>query len=304
MKVLEVNPRFAEYFEELDYGQTAQLEKSMLADITSEPILWWHNPENGQDEILDGHHRYPIAKKHKLDIQFHEKSFDGPDEALLFIIRNQTTRRNIANRSRVVQIAVDLEIKLGKSKTQAVKDVAADLGIAESTAWEDVKPVNPIEAYKEAKAQFEKKITTVKNKAAAKLKAEIVKDGLDEDAAMSQWEGIEAEIDDEYKDEIAELESLAGAAQQAGENNPGARNTGGKRSTKKSVRDRASRRNTFKKALSLISKLRNEAFYFWEQNGCGSIDVKAVDRALSDLADKIEAEQKADAVKEKKKFGR
>lgn len=307
MITLHINSTFERYFGQLDWGQEQELKRRLKADPTKEPIFYWHNPESGNDEILDGHHRYKIAKELKIDLEVHQKHFTTIKEAEMFIIRTQTTRRNIDNwqREALVKRAVELQMEIeGKTKTQAVKDVADEMGISERTAWEDVKPVNPIEAYKEAKAQFEKKITTVKNKAAEKLRREIVKDGLDEDAAMSQWEGIEAEIDEQHKDEIAELESLAEAAQQAGENNPGARSTGGKRSTKKSVRDRASRRNTFKKALSLISKLRNEAFYFWEQNGCGSVDVKAVDRVLSDLVDKIEAEQKADAAKEKKKFGR
>jgi ParB-like chromosome segregation protein Spo0J len=304
MKTLEINERFAEYFNELDYGQTCQLEKSMKADLTSEPILWWHNPIRDCDEILDGHHRYAIAKRCGLDLQMHEKHFDNEDAALLFIIRHQTTRRNVEDRERIVRLAVDLEIRLGSGKTQAVKDVAQRVGLAESTIWRDVRPLNPVEAFKKAKQSLENKLTVAKTKAADKLRVQAQREELDENATMAQWEAIEEIITADFETEFAELESLGQVAQQAVEDNPGLKNTG-KRPTKKSTKDRAARRNTFKKALSLIAKLRNDAFYFWDQNGCGDVGIEDIKAALKVFVASVEDAQAGDIrAATKRKFGK
>lgn len=319
MRVLHINNRFAEYFEELDYGQMTQLEKSLKSDLTSEPILWWHNPERDRDEVLDGHHRYAIAKRCKLELQTHEKHFANEDEALLFIIRNQTTRRNLSNRERIVKLAVDLEIRLGnKSKTQAVKDVAEQMDIGQATVWRslsndsgtpnssqvlEVKPLNPVEMFKVAKTKLEREMSIAKTRAVEKFKVQAQKEQMDEDTATARWQDIEAEIDDTFADDLGQLEELGQSAAQAVEDNPGLRNTGKKRPAKKSVRDRAARRNTMKKALSLIGKLQSEVLYFWDQT-VGEGDVASLKDALRAFIGQVEGLQEADAKAKKKKFGR
>ncbi len=307
MRTLEINERFAEYFDELDYGQMTQLEKSLKADLTSEPILWWHNVERDRDELLDGHHRYSICKRLRLEPQFHEKHFESEDEALLFIIRNQTTRRNIVNRDRVVKLAVDLEVRLGnKTKTEAVASEADIRGVSIPTIWralaEEEKP-NVVQEFHATKADLEQRLTREKTKAVEKFKVQAAKEQLDEDTASEKWQEIEATIDAQFAEDIAQVESLGEAASQAIEDNPGLRNTGKKRPAKKSVRDRAAKRNTMKKALSLISKMQSEVFYFWQQN-VGVIDITVAQQALKRVAAEIEAEQEADAkAAKKKKFG-
>lgn len=305
MKTLSINTRFENYFEALDYGQEQQLEKSLKADLTSEPVMWWHNPNSGQDELLDGHNRYKIAVRCKLELAMHEKHFDTLGEAERFIIRTQTTRRNLDKyrREQLVKRAVELEISGGKTKTEAVQDVAEEMGISERQAWEDVKPSNPVEAFKKAKQTLENRLTVAKTKAADKLRSQAVKEQWDEFQAENEWGKVEDEITKQFDDDLAELESLGQMAAQAVEDNPGLKNTG-KRTTKKSTKDKAARRNTFKKALSLIGKLRNEALYFWDQNGCGSVDIKPVQEALKVFVGQIEVEQLADAkAAKKRKFG-
>lgn len=309
MRILEINERFAQYFDKLDYGQTQQLEKSMLHDLTSEPIVWWHNAERDRDEILDGHNRYAIAKRCKLDPQFHEKHFEDEDSALLWIIRNQTTRRNLNNRERVVSLAVELEIKIGnKGKTEAVEAVADQMGISRSTAFRSLvsndtrHTLNPVTAYKEARYSLEKNLNREKNKAVEQFKKEVIRDGLDEDAAQDKWQIIEAEIDKQHAEAIAEVESLGEQAQQAIEDNPGLRSLGQKRTVKKSVRDRAARRNTIKKALALIAKL-NDVFYFWEQV-LADVPIDAIRASLRAFQGELEVVQASDVKTAKKRFGR
>jgi len=304
---LKINALFATYFEALDYGQEQQLEKSLKDDLTSEPILWWHNPATNQDEILDGHNRYAIAKKHKLDIQFHEKHFENEDAALLFIIRTQTTRRNLWNREVIVKKAVDLEVKLGKTKTQAVQDVAEQLGVAESTVWEDVKPKSATQQFFDDKKVYERDLERVRNKEVEKLKQRAKREGWVEDEGKleSEWGKIETEIQEQFAEATSRLESTASAIQTAQEANGGSPMVGGKRRAKKSTASAAARRNGFKKALTYISKFQNDVLYFWHQNGCGSVDIADVSNALKVFGQLIEAEQETDKkAAKKKKFGR
>lgn len=302
---LKINPRLAEYFDELDYGQMAQLEKSLTTDLTSEPILWWHNPESGSDEILDGHHRYGIAKKLRLDIQFHEKHFDSEDAALLFVIRNQTTRRNVSNREQIVKLAVDLEIRMGKPKTKAVQDVAADMGIAESTVWDDIKPKTLVDQFHEDKKLFERDLERVRNKEVEKLKQRAQREGYAEDEGRleSEWNAIEEEIQSQFADASARLESTAESIQTGAEATGGRVSVGGKRRVKKSNQERAAKRNAMKKALSLIGKLQSDVLYFWDKTvGIEADDLRAM---LKTFVARVQAEQAADAKADKKrKFGR
>ncbi len=298
MRELFTNPLFSDYLPALDYGQEQQLEKSLREDLTSEPVLWWHNVAKDRDELIDGHHRYRIAKRCGIDLQLHEKHFENEDAALLYIIRVQTTRRNVENRAYYLKQAVNLEIKLNnRSNREAVEAVATDMGVHKSTVYralEDEPPENPVIVFNRTKAQLEQKISAEKTRAADQLKRRAETEGLTEDDALEQWSSIEGQIEERYADEFNQLESLGQVAQQAVEDNPGLKRAGQKRPTKKSTRDKAKRRNTFKKTLSLINKLRNEAFYFWEQNGCGDVELAPIQDALKTFERAITSAQSTD----------
>ncbi len=302
---LQINELFARYFGELDYGQLIQLEKSMLADLTSEPILWWHNEARDRDELLDGHNRYAIAKKHKLDVQFHEKHFASEDEALLFVIRTQTTRRNIVNRENVLKRAVELEIKLGKSKSQAIQDTALLTNVSERTVWRSVEEKTPVQQFFEARKLYERDLERVCNKEIEKLKQRAIKEGYaeDEDRLASEWESIETEIADQFAAQTSELQSEAEAIALEQEASGKRVSVGGKRRGSKSGTDKAVRRNAMKKALSLIAQLQNDVLYFWDKTvGIEADDLRAM---LKLFTERVRAEQEADKLAAKrKKFGR
>lgn len=82
-----------------------QLEKNILADGCREALLIWHTTTNVLDItstetsaayiLVDGHNRYGICLKHKLNFKIHLISFDSLREVRDYMIDNQLGRRNL-----------------------------------------------------------------------------------------------------------------------------------------------------------------------------------------------------------------
>ncbi len=312
MKKLSVNSLFEKAFAPLDWGQSQQLEQSMLSGLTKEPIFWWLNPITGFDEILDGHTRYSIAQKHGLEPEFEEKVFETEGLALAFVLRVQTRRRNVEGRIKddARKKAVDLEVLAGKSKTEAIQDVASESGDSERTIWraveEQPKPT-AIQAFYASKKEYDRDLERTRTKAVEKLKQRAQKEGWHEDESRleSEWNEVEEQIQAEFADRTVEIEQLADVAQTEQELNPGVRNASGKRTTKKSVQAIANRRNALKKAITAILKLSEairECSLFVTELETGEMVIQL--RTFQIDIEKVQTEMAADVAKKKKKFGR
>lgn len=138
---LSINPRFAHKFNTLPPIAFDKLEADLLDDLTTEPIFYWHNPATGQDELIDGHHRYQIALKHGLELETHEKFFESEDEAMVWIIYHQLARRNLEvdKRKAILSEAVLLARK-ELPTTQAVKQVAETANVGIATVYRAIQP--------------------------------------------------------------------------------------------------------------------------------------------------------------------
>lgn len=188
MRELSKNPRFAKYLPTLEPQQLVRLKESLLSDPTSEPVIYWTQTDN----ILDGHNRYDIALECGVELQTHGKDFDSEDEALYWIIRNQTTKRNLdtPTKNQVLRDAVSLEIKIeGKSKAEAIASVSESSGASRSAIYEAIaEPKRRIAEFKQSRKDLEAAINRRKEKALAGLK------GLPEDEAADKWQQIEADL--------------------------------------------------------------------------------------------------------------
>jgi hypothetical protein len=82
-----------------------QLEKNILSDGCREALLIWHTTANVLDNtstetsavyiLVDGHNRYGICLKHKLNFKIHLIPFDSLKEVRDYMIDNQLGRRNL-----------------------------------------------------------------------------------------------------------------------------------------------------------------------------------------------------------------
>jgi hypothetical protein len=82
-----------------------QLETNILSDGCREALLIWHTTANVLDNtstktsavyiLVDGHNRYGICLKHKLNFKIHLIPFDSLKEVRDYMIDNQLGRRNL-----------------------------------------------------------------------------------------------------------------------------------------------------------------------------------------------------------------
>jgi len=73
----------------LSSNEYQTLEENILKDGCRDSIVVW----NGI--IVDGHNRYKICKKHNLEFNVVEKSFESRNDVCIWIIQNQLGRRNL-----------------------------------------------------------------------------------------------------------------------------------------------------------------------------------------------------------------
>ncbi|MFY7826592.1 MAG: hypothetical protein ACOVQ4_05680 [Flectobacillus sp.] len=89
----------------LQNEELAQLEKNILAEGCREALMIWQTTANiafptSTDTskiyvLIDGHNRYGICQKHKIDFKIHLVSFNSLQEVKEYMIDNQLGRRNL-----------------------------------------------------------------------------------------------------------------------------------------------------------------------------------------------------------------
>ena len=86
----EIDAEFRDLCPPLTDDEFNLLEANILRDGIQDPIKIWRGV------IVDGHNRYSIAQKHGLTFATVEMHFDTRDDAMIWIITNQSGRRNLS----------------------------------------------------------------------------------------------------------------------------------------------------------------------------------------------------------------
>jgi 16S rRNA G966 N2-methylase RsmD len=84
------------------------LEESVRKEGIRDPLVVWK--KDGQLILLDGFHRYQLAKKYNLRFEIKELNFQSADEAKLWVIANQLGRRNLTDEQRTYAIGKYYEL--------------------------------------------------------------------------------------------------------------------------------------------------------------------------------------------------
>ena len=92
MEKLMTQPQFEELLRKLSDEEFNELETSILESGIIEPIVVWGNMKI----IIDGHHRYKIARKHGLNFETRTINFTDAEKAKAWIIKKQRARRNLS----------------------------------------------------------------------------------------------------------------------------------------------------------------------------------------------------------------
>ncbi len=86
---ITIDPEFHALIDAPTRDELDLLEQSILAEGCREPIVVWHGI------ILDGHNRYEICTRHGKHFETTQLDFPGRPEAMIWMIQNQLSRRNI-----------------------------------------------------------------------------------------------------------------------------------------------------------------------------------------------------------------
>lgn len=90
-----IDKEFAELIPPLTNDEYKGLEASILAEGCRDALVVWN------DTLIDGHNRYKICEAHGVSFQTVQRDFANRDEALLWIMKNQLSRRNLNDFQRV-----------------------------------------------------------------------------------------------------------------------------------------------------------------------------------------------------------
>jgi hypothetical protein len=89
MQVIIIDEEFKSLLPKLDKNTYASLEANLLENGCRDSLVLWN------DILIDGHNRYEICSKHGIPFNTINKEFASREEALIWIISTQVSRRNL-----------------------------------------------------------------------------------------------------------------------------------------------------------------------------------------------------------------
>lgn len=103
----------------LTIDEYQNLEKSIVQQGCLSPILLWNN-EKGEKILIDGHNRYSICVKHKINFDFNFLEFSSLDHVKEWMIQNQHSRRNVNKLTKAYLIGMEYNL-IKKNKADNFK---------------------------------------------------------------------------------------------------------------------------------------------------------------------------------------
>jgi N6-adenosine-specific RNA methylase IME4 len=156
-----------------------ELERSVLEEGIRDPLVVWR--KDGQLILVDGHHRYELAKKYNLEFKVVERHFESLDEVLIWVDRNQLGRRNLTDEQRAVIMGRlyktvkqnptlnlkqfqkdngDRELKLSsrRGSNATARVIAEQVGVGQATIRRAEKFTDAVEALQEVSPQAAERV--------------------------------------------------------------------------------------------------------------------------------------------------
>ena len=131
---LKISEKFEKALPRLQQPELINLRKSLLAEGCRDALVVFHGT------LVDGYSRYRICHEYGIPFSITELDFPDEDAALLWVVENQLSRRNVSDFAKCeLVLPLEAEIKAEAKKRQIRKSVKPILaGQAES---ESVKPI-------------------------------------------------------------------------------------------------------------------------------------------------------------------
>ena len=90
-----IDEEFSKLIPPLTSDEYAGLEASILKEGCRDALILW------RDVLIDGHNRYRICTEHNVPYETRQMEFENRNEVLLWIMRNQLSRRNLNDFQRI-----------------------------------------------------------------------------------------------------------------------------------------------------------------------------------------------------------
>ncbi|MGC8578321.1 MAG: DNA methyltransferase [Thermoproteota archaeon] len=98
MNKLKVLPEIKKLLFPLKDEELKLLEESIKKEGIRDPLVVWER--DGELILLDGYHRFELAKKYNLEYKIVKRKFANVEEAKLWVLKNQLGRRNLTDEQR------------------------------------------------------------------------------------------------------------------------------------------------------------------------------------------------------------
>ncbi len=128
---IEIRPKFQGLIPKLAKHELAKLEASIINEGVREPLTVATFVSEKADAaprvLIDGHHRYEIAKKHGLPFGIRDVEFEDEDAAVVWAIDNQIGRRNVLHvLDQVILVEKKRPILEGQARARQLSGKADD----------------------------------------------------------------------------------------------------------------------------------------------------------------------------------
>ena len=107
---IKIDPEFKSLIPPLTDEEYDGLRDSLLNEGCRDALVVWDGV------LVDGHNRYEICEKHNIPFRVHEMQFANRDEAMLWMIDNQSLRRNLEAPDRILLAQKKAAILAKKAK--------------------------------------------------------------------------------------------------------------------------------------------------------------------------------------------
>ena len=139
-KRFRINPEFKNLISPLTPEEYAGLEKSIIEEGCRDPLSVWG------DTIVDGHNRYEICHRHNIPFDFHFMKFPLTEDAIVWIINNQLSRRNLTPEQRAYLIGKQyLERKLTPAEAGSMKGKSYGQNVHSKTTAEAIAETSKVD---------------------------------------------------------------------------------------------------------------------------------------------------------------
>jgi len=133
-----IDPEFKNLIPPLAPEEREQLEQNITTSRKChDPIVVW------EGVLLDGHNRFEICIKHGIEFQIKEISLSSREDARVWIIENQLSRRNLTDAARIEMALLKVEILRKKAqRNQVIGGKRGGEKLLTKVSKPEIEPVN------------------------------------------------------------------------------------------------------------------------------------------------------------------